>query len=46
MLSLPVEQKGVDPDEMQEQIRTGGIAALGIEEVMLAAYRALAAFEP
>ncbi len=38
-LSLPVDLEGVDPGAMREQIRTGGIAALGIKDLMLSAYR-------
>ncbi len=41
IVSLPVDPEGVDPGAMQERIRTGGIAALGIEDVMIAAYRSL-----
>lgn len=39
-LDLPVDQEGVDPDEMQEKIRTGGMVALGVEKTMQNAYRA------
>jgi len=39
-LNLAVDQMGVDPTEIQEKIRTGGMVALGIERTMLDAYRA------
>jgi len=35
---LPVDQEGVDPRRMQQMIRTGGIAALGIPRLMRTAY--------
>lgn len=38
-LDLPVEQEGVNPRQMRERIRTGGITALGIENTLLRAYR-------
>ena len=38
-LALPVDPEGVDPDALQEKIRTGGIAALGTEKLMRNAYR-------
>ncbi len=38
-LDLPVEAEGVDPGALQQKIRTGGIAALGTEKLMLNAYR-------
>jgi protein-tyrosine phosphatase len=38
-LSLPVDSEGMDPGALREQIRTGGIAALGVEDMMTAAYR-------
>jgi len=40
LLDLPVDQEGVDPEELRRKIRTGGIFALGIEKTMLEAYRA------
>jgi len=39
-LDLPVDQEGVDPEEMRRKIRTGGLVALGIEQTMRDAYRA------
>jgi protein-tyrosine phosphatase len=38
-LDLPVDAEGVDPGALQQMIRTGGIAALGTEKLMLSAYR-------
>jgi protein-tyrosine phosphatase len=38
-LSLPVTTEGVDPEEMQRRIRTGGMVALGVEQTMKNAYR-------
>jgi protein-tyrosine phosphatase len=38
-LDLPVDAEGVDPDALQERIRTGGIAALWTENLMHTAYR-------
>jgi len=38
-LDLPVDAEGVDPGELQQKIRTGGIAALGTEKLMRTAYR-------
>jgi len=38
-LDLPVDSEGVDPAALREKIRTGGVAALGAEKLMRAAYR-------
>jgi protein-tyrosine phosphatase len=38
-LDLPVDAEGLDAGALQEKIRTGGIAALGTEKLMRAAYR-------
>jgi protein-tyrosine phosphatase len=38
--NLPVDQEGVDPEEMRRKVRTGGMVALGLEETMRAAYQA------
>jgi len=38
-LALPVDQKGVDPAQMQERIRRGEISAAGIRQTLLQAYR-------
>ena len=38
-LDLPVDLEGVDPGVLREKIRTGGIAALGVEKLMNKAYR-------
>jgi protein-tyrosine phosphatase len=38
-LDLPVDAEGVDPGALQQKIRTGGIAVLGSEKLMLTAYR-------
>jgi protein-tyrosine phosphatase len=40
ILDLPVDQEGVDPEEMRRKIRTGGLVALGIEQTMRDVYRA------
>ena len=40
ILDLPVEQEGVDPEQMRTKIRTGGLVALGVEQTMRDAYRA------
>lgn len=37
-LALPIEQVGVEPSAMRTAIRTGGIAALQIEQLMLRSY--------
>jgi protein-tyrosine phosphatase len=39
-LLLPIDQDAVNPDRMQRLIRTGGIAALAVEDSMETAYRA------
>ncbi len=39
-LALPIDQEGVDPDELRRKIRTGGMVALGVEQTMRDAYRA------
>ena len=39
ILDLPVDQEGVDPEELRRKIRTGGLVALGVEETMRDAYR-------
>ena len=38
-LDIPVAQQGVNPRQMRERIRTGGISALGIRNTLLRAYR-------
>ncbi len=38
-LRLAVVQPGVDPELMKERIRTGGITALGVENLMKESYR-------
>ena len=40
MLDLPVDQEGVDPEELRRKIRTGGMVALGLEQTMRDAYQA------
>jgi protein-tyrosine phosphatase len=40
ILDLPVDQEGVDPEELRRKIRTGGMVALGVENMMKNAYRA------
>jgi protein-tyrosine phosphatase len=40
LLRLPVDQTGLDPDEMKRRIRTGGMVAFGAEQRMKDAYRA------
>ncbi len=40
ILDLPIDQKGVDPQELRTKIRTGGLVALGVEKMMQDAYRA------
>ncbi len=40
VLDLPVDQEGVDPEELRRKIRTGGMVALGVEKTMREAYRA------
>jgi protein-tyrosine phosphatase len=40
LLRLPVDQTGLDPDEMKHRIRTGGMVAFGAEQRMEDAYRA------
>ena len=40
LLSLPVDQTGLDPSEMKRRIRTGGMVAFGAEQRMEDAYRA------
>jgi len=40
MLDLPIDQEGVDPEDLRVKIRTGGLVALGVERTMRAAYRA------
>jgi len=40
ILDLPVEQKGFDSEELRIKIRTGGMVALGVEQMMRDAYRA------
>jgi protein-tyrosine phosphatase len=39
-LSLPVDQTGLDPNEVRRRIRTGGMVAFGAEKRMKDAYRA------
>jgi protein-tyrosine phosphatase len=39
-VDLPVDQEGVDPEEMRRKIRTGGLVGLGVEATMRNAYRA------
>jgi protein-tyrosine phosphatase len=38
-LDLPVDQEGIDPEELRRKIRTGGMVALGVEQTMRDAYR-------
>ncbi len=38
-LEFPIGQVGLMPDEIQEAIRTGDVAALGVRQMMLSAYR-------
>jgi protein-tyrosine phosphatase len=40
ILDLPVDQEGVDPEELRRKIRTGGMVALRVEQTMRDAYRA------
>jgi len=40
LLDLPIDQEGVDPQELRTKIRTGGLVALGVEKMMKDAYRA------
>ena len=40
ILDLPVDQEGVDPEVLRTKIRTGGLVALGVEQMMRDAYRA------
>jgi len=40
VLDLPIDQEGVDSEDLRVKIRTGGLVALGLEQKMLAAYRA------
>jgi protein-tyrosine phosphatase len=40
ILDLPVDQEGVDPEQLRTKIRTGGLVALGLEQTMRDAYRA------
>jgi protein-tyrosine phosphatase len=39
-LSLPVDQTGLDPNDVRRRIRTGGMVAFGAEQRMKDAYRA------
>jgi protein-tyrosine phosphatase len=39
-LNLPIDQQGVEPNEIQRKIRTGGLVALGTHQTMIDAYRA------
>jgi protein-tyrosine phosphatase len=42
-IDLPIHQKGIEPDEIQEMIQTGGITTLYSNDLMLAAYRSFVA---
>jgi len=40
ILELSIDQEGVDPEMLRMKIRTGGLVALGVEQMMRDAYRA------
>jgi len=40
LLDLPVDQEGIDANELREKIRTGGLVGLGAEKLMQNTYRA------